>query len=391
MILTMRLSLFTGMLGIAFLLFPIVTLADCDQQTSLRVTRILHQLQPELEAGHDQQALTLLEEFAHSYPQEKHYLLDYHRGNIYVAMKRHEEALAAYGAALSLCPDTAALWQNQGAVAWDLKRYDIAADSLMRAYSLQPNEELFFNATVALLYAGRIQEAADRFEQLIERGGERTSDQWLETYSGLCLSHDLVSRSLEKLKAWQPFFAERAIYWRLLAMTYLQHRDYAKAAAGLKVYASFVPINPADKRLLADLLLQIQLPLEAAPLYEDLLQEQPQDMMLHQQLIVSYRLGLRPETALKAIGRALDVQQTQQLLRSKAEVSFELGHYQEAFETFARLLEVNPDNGTAYLYQGYSALRMGREDLARSALIKAARFPDNKAQANRMLSSLGAR
>jgi len=391
MTMTMRLSLFTGMLGIAFLLFPAATLANCDQQTSPRVTRILHQLQPVLEAGHDQQALTLLEEFARAYPQERHYLLDYYRGNLYVAMKRHEEAFAAYEAALSLCSDMAALWQNHGAVAWDLKRYDDAAASLLRAYALEPNEELFFNAAVALLYGGRIKEAADRFEQLIERGREQTPDQWLETYSGLCLSHDLVSRSLEKLDAWKPFFSEHPIYWRLLAMTYLQRRDYTKAAAGLKVYASFVPLETADKRLLADLLLQIQLPLEAAPLYEDLIQEQPQDMMLHQQLIASYRLGLRPETALQAIDRALAVQQTQQLLRDKAEVSFELGHYQEAFETFAELLKLNPDNGTAYLYQGYSALRMGREDLARSALTKAARFPDSKAQATRMLAALGAR
>lgn len=390
MIMTMRLSLFAGTLGIMFLLFPSVTLAGCDQETSLRVTRILHQVYPDLEAGRDRQVLTTLEGFINQYPQEKHYLLDYYRGNLYASLQQPLDALAAYTGALELCTNNAALWQNHGAVAWDLKRYDVAAESLLRAYTLQRDDDLFFNATVALLYAGRIQQAVGQFEELIERRADQTPDQWLETYSGLAFSHDMVARSVQKLEQWKPLFVDRSLYWRLLSMTYLQQKNYQKAVATLKVHVSFAEPAPEDKRLLADLLLQVELPLQAAPLYEDLLRDRPDDIQLYQQLILSYRLGHKPEEALSAIDRALKIKQDRQLVRSRAEVSFYLGKYAEAFDSFAQLAKEEPDNGRALLYQGYSALRMGRKDLARQVLTRAARFSAERNQASSLLAYLDA-
>lgn len=388
--LTKGFSSFAGILGIVCLLFPCVALADCDQETSLRVTRILHQIHPDLEAGHDQQALTALEEFVRQYPRERHYLLDYYRGNLNAGMQRHKEALAAYGSALEQCDTMPALWQNHGAVAWDLEQYDVVADSLMQAYKLQRDDDLFFNATVALLYAGRIQQAVSQFEELIARRAEKTPDQWLETYAGLAFTHDMVPRSLVKLEQWKPIFVDRPLYWRLLSMSYLQQKNYEKAVAALKVHVSFAEPAPADKRLLADLLLQIELPLQAAPVYEELLRKYPDDMQLYQQLIVSYRLGHKPEAALDAIARALKVKPDRQLLHSRAEVSFKLGRYAEAVDFFSQLVKEEPENGRNYLYQGYSALRLGRTDLARQALTRAARFSDQRRQAGSLLAYLDA-
>lgn len=388
--LSMRISLVAGMLGLLSLLLSSVVVASCDQETSLRVTRVLHQIQPDIEAGQSEQALVALEDFARQYPRERHYLLDYYRGNLKAGMERHEEALAAYDAALALCDDMAALWQNHGAVAWDLERYDVAADSLMRAYQLQRDDDLFFNATVALLYAGQIQQAVGQFEELIERRAHQAPDQWLETYAGLAFTYEMVSPLLAKLEQWKPLFADRPLYWRLLSMGYLQLKNYEKAVAALKVHVSFGKAAAPDRQLLADLLLQTELPLPAAIIYEELLRERPDDMQLHQQLIISYRLGQVTEKALHAIDRALKLNPDRQLLRSRAEVSFELGRYAEAFDLFSQLVKEGTDNGRDYLYQGYSALRLGHADLARQALTRAARFSAERNQASSLLAYLDA-
>ncbi|WP_255532994.1 tetratricopeptide repeat protein, partial [Polynucleobacter sp. CS-Odin-A6] len=48
------------------------------------------------------------------------------QGTVFSDLKRYDEAIASYKKALSIKPDYAEAWSNQGTVFSDLKRYDEA-------------------------------------------------------------------------------------------------------------------------------------------------------------------------------------------------------------------------------------------------------------------------
>jgi len=362
----------------------------CDQQVGRRVSLLLHKLEQQLEQQQFSAAIEQIETFKTDYPDERHYLIDYHLGNLYAQAGRPDAALSAYTAAIAGCANEAGLWQNQAKVAWDLKQYSVAAQSLLRAYELEGGKDpsLLFHAAVAHIYAGDKQAALDLLESLLTDAGNSACDEWLETYVNLCLEENLVARALGRTQDWRSHFEERGLFWRLRALLHVHIRDYQQAAADLQVLAAFGPLKQCDKKLLADLLLQIDLPLEAAPLYEELLQVEPRNRDLHDLLITSYRLGLQPQQALAAIDRGLKIHVVPDWLQSKGELLFEQGRYEQAYAVFSKLLDRDPERGPVYLYRGYCAIRMEKPALARQALKSAMRFKHEAEEARRLLSWL---
>ena len=365
-------------------------LGACDQEGSLRVVRLLQKVDQEISAKQPLVAQQLIESFKQKYPDEQYYLIDYQLGNLYSQAGQLKKALSAYDAALIGCDQESGLWQNRGKIAWDLKQYAIAADSLFRAYELDLKKEpsLLFHTAIARMYANQKEVALNLLETLLGDTPEAAQDVWLETYTTLCLELKQTARALAYLNDWQAHFKTRKVFWRLLAMLHVQQREYEKGAANLRVLAAFEPLNKTDKRLLADLLLQINIPLDAVKLYEELLAESPPEQQLHEQIIICYRLGLRPKKALEAVERARAVYSSKTLLQIHGEMLFEHGEYQQAFQVFSQLLQMEPDQGIAYLYQGYCALRMEDRVLARKVLNQAVQFKKEKKDAERLLAWL---
>ncbi|WP_321390243.1 tetratricopeptide repeat protein [uncultured Desulfuromusa sp.] len=377
------LSLFVGLLFLPCK----PALGVCEQHGSLKVVRLLEQVDQELSANQPLAAQQRLELFKLKYADEQHYLIDYHLGNLYSRSGQLEKALSAYDAALSGCDQEPGIWQNRGKIAWDLKRYPVAADSLSRAYELDLNKEpsLLFHTAIARIYADQKDVALNLLEYLIGDVPEAVQDIWLETYTNLCLELKQTDRALEHLTHWHRHFETRKVFWRLLAILHVQLRQYEEGAANLKVLAAFEPLNKTDKKLLADLLLQVNIPLEAAELYEELLTENPTEQQLHEQTIICYRLGLQPQKALDAIERALVVYRSVDLLQTQGEIFFDQGQYEQAFQVFEQLLHLDSDKGIAYLYQGYCALRMEDLALARKVLTRASSYKSERKEAKRLL------
>ncbi|HDS16009.1 MAG TPA: tetratricopeptide repeat protein [Proteobacteria bacterium] len=360
--------------------------ADCDGPVSQRLAILLHKVETGLKQPDHEAVLALLEGFVRDYPQEKHYLIYSHLGNLYDAGKQARKALAAYGEALVLCPEKAWLWRNQAKIAWDLKDFTLAADSLLKAHALKPDHELLFSAVVACIHAERKDQALELLETLFAQARGVGKDVWLETYVSLGCERREFKRVAGSLEKWRPWLEGREIFWYMRAVLELQQQHYEAAAADLEILASFGPLPRPRKRLLADLLLQIKIPLRAAELYEDLLIETPTHQCLYEALITSYRLGLKPELALATVERALrQGGANPALLRSQGELYFELGRYEEAFAAFAELARLEPEDGNAYLKQGYCALRLEKKDLARKLLGRAAHCKSARKEARRLL------
>jgi protein O-GlcNAc transferase len=61
------------------------------------------------------------------------------RGNVFTALNRYDDALAAYDKALSLKPHLAEAWLGRGTVLTDLNRYNDVFAAYDKAFSLQPD------------------------------------------------------------------------------------------------------------------------------------------------------------------------------------------------------------------------------------------------------------
>ncbi|WP_321390047.1 hypothetical protein [uncultured Desulfuromusa sp.] len=211
-------------------------------------------------------------------------MIDFRLGNLYGLTGELEKALSSYDIALTYCDQDTGLWQNQGKTAWDLKQYGVAAESFLRAYELNSKKEptLLFYTAVAWMYADQKEVALGVLEKLLADTADSAQDEWLETYTNLCIEQKQADRALEHLSRWHTYFESRQTFWRLQALVHIQLHEYEKGAANLKVLAAFGSLKTADKKLLADLLLQINIPLEAVKLYEELLTQKPDDHQLYE-------------------------------------------------------------------------------------------------------------
>jgi Tfp pilus assembly protein PilF len=95
-----------------------------------------------------------------------------HRGNVFLALNRPQEAAQDYERALKTSSDDAAVWNNYGVALDGLGRANDALQAFRRATQCQPPSQ---NAFLALAFgqirAGRLDEAAGTLDQLDKQGG----------------------------------------------------------------------------------------------------------------------------------------------------------------------------------------------------------------------------
>jgi tetratricopeptide (TPR) repeat protein len=87
---------------------------------------------------------------------------------IQTKLRRSSEALASYGRALAIRPDSAEALNNRGNILWELKRFDEAVASYDRALSVRPNfAEALNNRGNTLGELKRFDEALASYEQAL--------------------------------------------------------------------------------------------------------------------------------------------------------------------------------------------------------------------------------
>jgi tetratricopeptide (TPR) repeat protein len=90
-------------------------------------------------------------------------------GNLLVAAKEYEAAVASYDQALKIKPDFHQAWYNRGGALADLGRLEEAVASYDQALKIKPDkDEAWTNRGVALFNLGRLEEAVASFDQALK-------------------------------------------------------------------------------------------------------------------------------------------------------------------------------------------------------------------------------
>ena len=306
-------------------------------------------------------------------------LAELHRENT-----RNFKARAAYEAALELCGELAWLWQKYGALCWDMKEYRCAAEAFLNACERGGGTSTCYDGIVALSYAGQAGVAVQKLQSLIEQE-EQAPIHWVEAYAQIALQGKKVPSAIDALRIWEQRYQKHFGYWRARAYLHIENTEYLEAVACLRVANTIKPLALQERSTLAELLLQVDLPQQAAQQYVYLLRQDENQPQWHQQLIVSYVLATLPDKALAALEQGRDIIPQEFYLRQKGELHYQQENYAAAFDSFAKLLALEPDDSRIHLLQGHCALQLGKKNSARHHLKEALTTPQYRKDAQSLL------
>lgn len=412
--------------------------SDIDpRRLPVAVRLVLSKVQPLLAHKQYQKAADLLESFqarsktvaAPGQPDPKGYHhpeIYFAMGNAYLLQAKHTAAAAAYEAAVSRETGHSFAWLNLAKARYELGQFAEAGRCFGKGYdsAAEKQPQTLYYSAAAYLMGQEAHKAIACFQQLLQTHRADIKLEWKETYVHALLATDQARVALahirelastyggEKQLQWQEILLHQylqlemtadaltfalkltrnaphvAKWWKALAHIQLNLDQHVDALAALTIYSFQVPLSDSEKQLLADLNLQVGIPIKAAPLYEELLQGEADDPPL-QRLVMAYRQLGRPEAALAhleaADGHALDAA----LLLLKGELLFSLKRYAEAAESCRRSAKHNHrQEGRAWLMAGYAAWQLNDIPGSRDAFSRAVQHRQSKKAARAALREL---
>ena len=327
-----------------------------------------------------------LKKFIEKHPEKSHYLVEFTLANAFAANDKSEEALQHYRAAAILYPNFAAAWQNAGKIYFDLKQYEKAGDSLLKAYKLNQknNPSLLYYAAISYMMTKNKIKALPHLEYLVSGEAGTPKTEWLEALLKVYMDLKLEKKAFAVVGRLIKENGEDPRWWKILAQLHLQQNDYKQAVAALTACSYLTSPKRQEIILLGDLNNAIGLPLKAAEYYETALDLSNKEGD-YEKLASAYISGHRPEKAIETLKRILEKKPTSDLWFMMGQMLYQKYNFDKAWNAFKQSARLNPKNGRSYLMIGYCALQMDKAEIARTAFQKATRFPKQKKMAKKLL------
>ena len=262
----------------------------------------------------------------------------YSLGNCYMKQERYEPAIIALRMVVKREPGHAFAWLNLARACYEKGDYAEAGRCFIQGYDASEKKEadyLYYSA-VAHLMAEQYDRSIVVFERLFKTHFENIKPEWKENLVHALLANDQPRRALPHIKdlihcyagdkkvRWLEILLSQylqldmhaealdlalkltreyptvAKWWKALAHIELTAERYQESLVSMTIYGWLTPLNTEEQRLLADLHLQLGIPVKAVPLYEEMLRHKPNKQVL-KNLAAAYRLIDRPEAALRKI------------------------------------------------------------------------------------------
>lgn len=349
--------------------------------------KILYQAQQAMGKEQYTQARHLLKAFVENQSGPVHYLVEFTLGNILATTGDARGALDRYRAAANQYSDDAAVWQNMGKACYDLERHAEAGDCLAKAHALKtpPSPDLAYQAAVAYILANKPAAARPLLEELVNGPSGKPETEWLNALLKVYLDLKQPEKALALSRRLLSQAGDDPRLWKILSRLYIDRGGYRDAAAAMEIYTSLVPTDLDQIRLLGDLYHLADIPLKAAQKYEKLLSPNasPED---YEKTAAAYFAARRTDRAIEVLRRGLARRPTADMWGQLAGLYYEKENFEQARKAFENAALADPKNGRAQLMTGYCALQLDRLTEARNAFERAARFPQQHAEAEKLIA-----
>lgn len=340
-----------------------------------------------------------------------HPMVYFYLGNCHLMCGHFAKAEAALAKAVARAPDMTAAWQNLAKAHYEQAHYEAAARCFLTTYERSDRsngENLCFSALSDSL-AGRHAAAISAFQRLFDNHPGQITLTWKAYFAqallaadqsrrALPLLRDLATQSPVKTRAkWQEILlyqyiqldmhAEALAYathltrsqsttakwWKALAHVQLSDGCTKKALVALTIYSYLTPLSAEEKRLLADLNLQLDLPRQAVRRYLELLDDHADESALRNLIIACQRLEQYGEALAYLARFGADTQSTD-LLMLKADLYYALKDFGDAQAAYHRVAEQKGSRAAqAWLMAGYAAWQQNDLEAGRQAFQAAAK------------------
>ena len=420
------------------LLLPTHVLAGEKKEIELPMPArlVLGKAQPLMQAKAYQQAIDAIKTFQarggdadtdKNDPKGYHHPdIEFCLGNCYLMLDRFQAAAEAYQCVLARDPEYTFAWLNLANAHYEMAHHVDAGYCFERAYatSAEKKADYLYYSAVAYLMGDDHRRSIEMFDRLFTLHPDAVKPEWKEHVVHALLAVDQPRRALpfirelaaaytgEKRVQWQEILLQQYMqlemprmaldlarqlsretptqpkWWKALAHIQLNGGHYEEALMALTVYSFLTPLSLDERQLLADLNLQLDIPVKAAPLYEACMQEKPDKRMLRQ-LALAYRQLGQPERALSTIGAMGADMIDGDILLLKGELHYGLKQFDQAAAAYRKATTFKGRHvGRAWLMAGYAAWQTNDIAASRAAFTQAAKHPQQRKAANRALEQL---
>ncbi len=345
-------------------------------------------------------------------------MIDLALGNLYLLKDDPGQAKAPLRRAASALPGRLDAWLNLAKACYETRDYPEAARCFANAYERSAEagkdpQHLYF-AAVSHLLAKSNNEAIAVFDRLFAAHPKHVQPEWRENFVHALMAADQPRRALPVVRElalqtsgkdrskWQEMLLHlylqlemanearswarqlamenpgEAKWWKALAHVELSSSRYTEALAALTVYGWLQPLTESEKKLWADLNLQLDIPARAAPVYAELLNGSS-DRQLLEKLISAYRQTARYDEALARLDQHPARNQDPKLLMLRADLLYAGRRFADAADAYRRAAQKDSQMaGQAWLMAGYAAWQ-GKDLIAsRKAFQQASGFSQHK-------------
>ncbi|HVO76397.1 MAG TPA: tetratricopeptide repeat protein [Candidatus Bathyarchaeia archaeon] len=362
---------------------PIDTINEAPYRARLAILRA----QEKGDKGDFKGAVEELTDFLSKHPGDDHFLVENQLANYLVQANRQEDALAHYRTAVTMERRFSQGWLSLGQVAYNLGRYDAAAEAIKNGYELsatkQPN--LLYYAAASYVMAKQPANAAPLLEDLISGSSGTPKLEWLRALIAAYAELKDTERGRKAVASLLKWYGDNPDAWYVGYQFYAGTGDYEQAAVMLTVVGYMRPLTREQTIQLGDIYCAIKAPGLATASYEQAFKETKGTPHDYEKLASAYIASHDLEAAKQAIADGLREQSTYRLWSLLGDIHFIEMNYLRSFEDYYECAKLDSTQGRPHLMMGYSALQLDRPAVAIPHLERAVEFPDQKKIAEQLL------
>jgi predicted Zn-dependent protease len=347
----------------------------------------LNRAQEESDRGDLKAAVEELQNFLKKHPDNDHYILRSQLGNLLVQAGRQEEALAQYHSAVSLERRFTQGWLNLGEIAYNLGRYDVAADALRNGYEQSPRKQanLLYYCAAAYVMAKDPAKAAPLLEELVAGGFGLPKLEWFRALVAAYSELKDTERGRKSVDALLKVHGDNPDAWYLAFQFYAGISDFDQAAVALTVADYIQPLTRQQIVQLGDVLGAIKVPALASVYYERAVSDSSGTSRDYEKLASARLASYDLDDADRAIADGLKKEPTYRLWSLLGDTRFIQMDYPAAFNAYRECSKIDSTQGRPYLMMGYCALQSDQLGDAVPYLERASTFPDQNRTAEQLL------
>ena len=353
---------------------------------SPRENRVLHEVYPLLEKGNDREALKLLKPLTAE--ENPHHQVLFMMGLVQQRLERKKEAEACYRRALAAKPCFHSARYNLAVALAEQKKTLEAAGEMLKVYrdNDKPDPDHLYQAALLYLQSEKGKTALKLLEELT--AGPKPKISWLEALAHTYLMLKETAKAEQvahRILAVKPEL-ERA--WRLAAQAAMMQRQYAKAAARLRVAVELKCRGASDWRSLGDLYRASGAPAKAVDCYRLAMGDKP-DVKDYDRIAQTWAAAQRPDMALEAAEKAVKLEPSARRWALVGEIHMAEHRYKQAEKAYAQAAQREDKDGRYSLRRGYAAWQTMDLGVARRAFTQALdKAPKKSSTAKQALSAL---